>query len=77
MATLNNLPAKVEMIAFLDPGILVIADAPTGYGEPTVGNKAVTQYARAQIAALHIQDQVGEKDFGTRRLWIKIQYTSA
>lgn len=45
-------------IASLDPSIPVIADADTGYGGPIMVSRTVTQYARAGVAALHIEDQV-------------------
>jgi len=46
------------MIASLDPSVPLIADADTGYGGPVMVARTVTQYARAGVAALHIEDQV-------------------
>lgn len=59
MATLNDMKGNAEMIASLDPSVPLIADADTGYGGPIMVSRTVTQYARAGVAALHIEDQVG------------------
>ena len=58
MATLNDMKGNAEMIASLDPSVPLIADADTGYGGPIMVSRTVTQYARAGVAALHIEDQV-------------------
>lgn len=58
MATLNDMRGNAEMIASLDPFVPVIADADTGYGGPIMVSRTVAQYARAGVAALHIEDQV-------------------
>jgi 2-methylisocitrate lyase-like PEP mutase family enzyme len=58
MATLNDMRANAEMIASLNPSVPLIADADTGYGGPIMVTRTVTQYARAGVAALHIEDQV-------------------
>jgi 2-methylisocitrate lyase-like PEP mutase family enzyme len=57
MATLNDMKGNAEMIASLDPSVPLIADADTGYGGPIMVSRTVTQYARAGVAALHIEDQ--------------------
>lgn len=49
---------SLGQIASLDPCVPVIADADTGYGGPIMVSRTVTQYARAGVAALHIEDQV-------------------
>ncbi|EXJ64332.1 methylisocitrate lyase [Cladophialophora yegresii CBS 114405] len=64
LATLNDMRANAEMIASLDPSVPVLADADTGYGGPIMVTRTVTQYARAGVAALHIEDQVQEKRCG-------------
>lgn len=56
--------ANASMIASLDPSVPVIADADTGYGGPIMVSRTVAQYARAGIAALHIEDQVQQKRCG-------------
>ena len=56
-----------EQIASLDPSVPVIADADTGYGGPIMVSRTVTQYARAGVAALHIEDQVGERSLQVGR----------
>jgi 2-methylisocitrate lyase-like PEP mutase family enzyme len=58
MATLNDMKSNAEMIASLDPSVPLIADADTGYGGPIMVSRTVTQYARAGVAALHVEDQV-------------------
>lgn len=55
--SLKPLPL-LDQIASLDPTVPVIADADTGYGGPIMVSRTVTQYARAGVAALHIEDQV-------------------
>jgi hypothetical protein len=42
----------------------VIADADTGFGGPAMIARTVTQYARAGVAAMHIEDQVQTKRCG-------------
>ncbi|KIX06229.1 uncharacterized protein Z518_04204 [Rhinocladiella mackenziei CBS 650.93] len=64
MATLNDMQSNAEMIASLNPTVPLIADADTGYGGPIMVTRTVTQYARAGVAALHIEDQVQEKRCG-------------
>src|SRR5271163_2936415 len=58
MATPNDMKGNAEMIAGLDPSVPLIADADTGYGGPIMVSRTVIQYARAGVAALHIEDQV-------------------
>lgn len=60
MATLNNMASNATMIASLDPRCPVIADADTGYGGPVMVARTVaaSQYSRAGIAAMHIDNQV-------------------
>ncbi|KAK4503606.1 hypothetical protein PRZ48_004521 [Zasmidium cellare] len=64
LATFNDMHANAAMIASLSPSTPVIADADTGYGGPINIAKTVTQYARAGVAGLHIEDQVQEKRCG-------------
>lgn len=65
IATLDTMRSNAEMIASLDPSVPVIADADTGYGGPIMVARTVTQYARAGVAALHIEDQAQQKRCGT------------
>ena len=58
LATLSDMRSNAEMIASLNPAVPLIADADTGYGGPIMVTRTVTQYARAGVAALHIEDQV-------------------
>ncbi len=64
LATLNDMKENAEMIANLDTNVPLIADADTGYGGPVMVARTVTQYARAGVAALHIEDQVQTKRCG-------------
>ena len=64
LATLNDMSANAEMLAGLDPSIPLIADADTGYGGPLMISRTVGAYARAGVAALHLEDQVQEKRCG-------------
>ncbi|KAJ9609220.1 hypothetical protein H2200_006992 [Cladophialophora chaetospira] len=64
IATLDDMRGNAEMIASLNPSVPLIADADTGYGGPVMVTRTVTQYARAGVAALHIEDQVQEKRCG-------------
>lgn len=64
IATLNDFVQSAEMICSLDPTIPVIADADTGFGSSTMVARTVQQYAKAGVAALHIEDQVQNKRCG-------------
>ena len=65
IAHLHEMRTNAEMIANLEPdGPPVIADMDTGYGGPLTISRAVKQYARAGVAAFHIEDQVPEKRCG-------------
>jgi len=56
--------ANAEMIANLDPTVPLIADMDTGFGGPTMIDRAVKEYARAGVAAFHIEDQILQKRCG-------------
>jgi len=64
IATLNDFVQAGEMVSSLDPSTPVIADADTGFGGPANVARTVTQYVRAGIAGLHIEDQVQTKRCG-------------
>ncbi|CAL1711462.1 unnamed protein product [Somion occarium] len=64
IATLNDFVQSAQMVCSLDPTTPVIADADTGFGGPAMVARTVTQYARAGVAALHIEDQVQTKRCG-------------
>jgi 2-methylisocitrate lyase-like PEP mutase family enzyme len=64
IATLNDMRANAEMIANLDPSVPLIADADTGYGGPIMVARTVSQYIRAGVAGLHLEDQVVNKRCG-------------
>ncbi|KAJ9606710.1 hypothetical protein H2200_008718 [Cladophialophora chaetospira] len=64
LATLNDMREHAEMIANLDPFVPLIADADTGYGGPNNVARAVEQYHRSGVAALHIEDQIQIKRCG-------------
>ncbi|KAK5085531.1 hypothetical protein LTR05_004816 [Lithohypha guttulata] len=63
-AGFDALYMNAAMIASLNPSVPVIADADTGYGGPIMVSRTVAQYARAGVAALHIEDQVQQKRCG-------------
>ena len=64
LATQTDMAAQAEMLAELSPSTPLIADADTGYGGPIMVCRTVTKYARAGVAALHLEDQVQEKRCG-------------
>ena len=64
LATLNDMVANAEMLASLNPEVPLICDADTGYGGPVMVSRTVQQYARAGVAAMHIEDQVQQKRCG-------------
>ncbi|THH13666.1 hypothetical protein EW146_g6585 [Bondarzewia mesenterica] len=64
IATLNDFVQSAQMVCSLDPTCPVIADADTGFGGPAMVARTVTQYARAGVAGMHIEDQVQTKRCG-------------
>ncbi|KAL4998820.1 Pyruvate/Phosphoenolpyruvate kinase-like domain-containing protein [Aspergillus recurvatus] len=64
ICTLNDMRVNAEMISNLSPSIPVIADADTGYGGPIMVARTTEQYARAGVAAFHLEDQVQTKRCG-------------
>ncbi|KAF9031216.1 Phosphoenolpyruvate/pyruvate domain-containing protein [Hymenopellis radicata] len=64
IATLNDFVEAGQMVSSLNPSVPVIADADVGFGGPAMVARTVRQYARAGIAALHIEDQVQTKRCG-------------
>ncbi|OAL48958.1 methylisocitrate lyase-like protein [Pyrenochaeta sp. DS3sAY3a] len=64
IATLNDMVANASMIANLDTSVPLISDADTGYGGPIMVGRTVTQYIRAGVAGLHLEDQVVNKRCG-------------
>ncbi|KAI0319997.1 oxaloacetate acetylhydrolase [Amylostereum chailletii] len=64
IATLNDFVQAAQMVCGIDPTVPVIADADTGFGGPAMVGRTVTQYAKAGVAACHIEDQVQTKRCG-------------
>ncbi|KZT40898.1 Phosphoenolpyruvate/pyruvate domain-containing protein [Sistotremastrum suecicum HHB10207 ss-3] len=64
IATLNDFVQNATMVAGLSPSTPLIADADTGFGGPSMVARTLTQYDRAGVAALHIEDQVQTKRCG-------------
>jgi len=64
IATMNDFVQSAQMVCSLDPTVPVIADADTGFGGPAMVARTVTQYARAGVAGMHIEDQVQTKRCG-------------
>ncbi|KAJ9292672.1 hypothetical protein DTO271G3_8565 [Paecilomyces variotii] len=65
--TLNEMQGNAEMIANLDPSVPLIADADTGFGGSLMVARTVTEYIRAGVAALHLEDQPTTKRCGHLR----------
>lgn len=64
LATQHDMVSQAETLANISPWTPLIADADTGYGGPVAIARTVSKYARAGVAALHIEDQVQEKRCG-------------
>lgn len=64
IATMTDMVDQADMLANLNPSVPLIADADTGYGGPVMVRRTVQKYARAGVAALHLEDQVQEKRCG-------------
>lgn len=64
IATLNDFVQSAQMICGISPSTPVIADADTGFGGPAMVARTVTQYVRAGVAGMHIEDQVQTKRCG-------------
>ncbi|KAK4502472.1 hypothetical protein PRZ48_005897 [Zasmidium cellare] len=64
IAQLADMCAHAEMIANLNPKIPLVADMDTGFGGPVIIDRAVAEYARAGVAAFHIEDQLFQKRCG-------------
>ncbi|PWY90352.1 carboxyphosphonoenolpyruvate mutase [Aspergillus sclerotioniger CBS 115572] len=64
VVTLNEMRGNAEMIAGLDPAVPLIADADTGFGGSLMVHRTVTEYIRAGVAALHLEDQPTSKRCG-------------
>ena len=64
LATQTDMVDQADMLANLVPSVPLIADADTGYGGPIAVARTVSKYARAGVAALHLEDQVQEKRCG-------------
>ncbi|KAJ9301717.1 hypothetical protein DTO217A2_7554 [Paecilomyces variotii] len=65
--TLDEMQGNAEMIANLDPSVPLIADADTGFGGSLMVARTVTEYIRAGVAALHLEDQPTTKRCGHLR----------
>lgn len=63
-ASLSDMQAHADVIANLDSGTPLIADADTGYGGPAMVARTVSAYHRAGVAGLHIEDQIQTKRCG-------------
>lgn len=64
LANMSDMLQNASLITSINPAVPVIADADTGYGGPLNVAHTVRSYARAGVAALHIEDQVQEKRCG-------------
>lgn len=64
LATFNDMTKIAETVSNLSPTTPFIANADTGYGGSIMVARTVKAYARAGVAALHMEDQVQEKRCG-------------
>lgn len=64
LATMNDMLDNASMIASLDRGVPLIADADTGYGGPLQVARTVKSYITAGVAGMHLEDQVLNKRCG-------------
>ncbi|KAF9031220.1 oxaloacetate acetylhydrolase [Hymenopellis radicata] len=64
IATLNDFVDTARVVCSLDSQMPILADADTGFGGPLMVARTVTQYHRAGLAGLHIEDQVQTKRCG-------------
>jgi 2-methylisocitrate lyase-like PEP mutase family enzyme len=55
---------QLRLICQAAPGLLVIGDGDTGYGNPLNVHRTVREYARAGAAGIMIEDQVSPKKCG-------------
>ncbi|KAJ5584784.1 carboxyphosphonoenolpyruvate mutase [Penicillium hispanicum] len=67
LITLNEMRENAEMIANLNRLKPLIADADTGFGGSLMVHRTVTEYIRAGVAALHLEDQPTSKRCGHLR----------
>ncbi len=63
LLTMTEMVANASCIAGA-VDVPVIADADTGYGNPVNVRRTVREYERANVAAIHIEDQVWPKKCG-------------
>jgi 2-methylisocitrate lyase-like PEP mutase family enzyme len=64
LATMTEMKDNAQMIANLEPGVPLIADADTGYGAALNVGRTVAAYITAGVAAFHLEDQVVHKKCG-------------
>ncbi|KAK6200896.1 methylisocitrate lyase [Scheffersomyces amazonensis] len=64
IGNLNDMHENAHMIAGIANKVPLIADADTGYGNSSVCARTLNFYARAGVAALHVEDQVLSKRCG-------------
>jgi 2-methylisocitrate lyase-like PEP mutase family enzyme len=64
LANLHEMRDNAEMIANIDRGVPLIADADTGYGGSLMVGRTTAQYITAGVAGFHLEDQVLNKRCG-------------
>ncbi len=64
LMTMSEMVANAARIASAAPGLAVIADADTGFGNELNVTRAVREYERAGAVAIHIEDQGFPKKCG-------------
>ncbi|WP_354701710.1 2,3-dimethylmalate lyase [Paraconexibacter sp. AEG42_29] len=64
LVTLTEMTDRARMLARVLDDIPLIADADTGYGSPVNAARTVTEYERAGVAAIQLEDQTFPKRCG-------------
>lgn len=64
LISFSEMADQLRLICQAEPGLLVIADGDTGYGNPLNVHRTVREYAHAGAAGIMIEDQVSPKKCG-------------
>ena len=64
LLTMSEMVARASALASVVGDLPLIADADTGYGNPINVQRTISEYERARVAGLHIEDQVWPKKCG-------------
>src|SRR5205823_11694478 len=64
LLTMSEMVGRVAALAAVVGDVPLIADADTGYGNPINVRRTIREYELADVAAVHIEDQVWAKKCG-------------